>query len=405
MGTLDFTPRIPAPLRLVNRVGARLRRLGLGRGDLDPDVLIAAARRRAGLDEFGPDLGWREALAVYTRSLERDADLHFLGRMHLREVLRRALIDRLRLARVRPRLTALTAPPLVVCGLPRSGTTFLHRLLAEASDARALPLWELMEPIAGPGPDRRRAHALRRLRRMRALTPMDMDAIHLIRADLPDECSYLFKSAFRSAMLWQAPAIGWLEWHLAAPMDGAYREWHDWLRLLQVPGRRLVLKDPFHVGSLPALFAAVPEAMVVRTHRDPLETLPSYHKLTLNMHAVLCARLDVPRVVEANTRWQLALTRAAVDPGPGVPPERVIDVDYRRLCSDPVGTVEHVHRRLGLAWDDALAARVAAYARENSQRRHGDNPYAVEDFGQTPIELRRRFAGYRERFGLDGPRV
>ncbi len=151
------------------------------------------------------------------------------------------------------------------------------------------------------------------------------------------------------------------------------------------------------MGFLPSLFAAAPDAMVVRTHRDPLETLPSYHKLTLNMHAVLCGRLDVPAVVEANTRWQVALTEAAVRP---VPAGRVLDVDYRRLVADPVGTARDIHAHFGLAWDDRLAERLGRFAQTNGQRKYGENPYAIDEFGQSEAALRERFAPYREAFGL-----
>ncbi|MDP2314727.1 MAG: sulfotransferase [Pseudomonadota bacterium] len=397
---LPLAPRIPPLLRLANHVGGALRRLVPSVGGLDPDSLVRAATRRTGLTDFGPDDAWREALQVYTASLQTDAHLHFFGRIHLRDVVIRTLVDRLLLQKARPTLPPLERAPLVVCGLPRSGTTFLHRMLSEPEDTRALPLWELMEPIPGPGADHRLARARRRLARLRTLTPMDLDAIHLIRAELPDECSYLLKSSFRSAMLWQAPAIGWLDWHLSQPATDAYQQWRDWIRLLSAPGKRLVLKDPFHVAHLPELFAAVPNAMVVRTHRDPLETLPSYHKLCLNMHAVLCDPLDAPAIVEANTRWQVALANAAVNPGAGVPAARVLDIDYRQLVADPVGTMRHIHGHFGLEWDASLAACMAAYVHDNGQRKFGENAYTIGDFGQSEADLRRRFAPYREAFRL-----
>jgi hypothetical protein len=401
MSALTLTPRVPRLLRLLNRAGAGLRGMIPRIGRLDAEEMIAWAVRRAGHADFGEDTAWREALDVYVPSLERDAGLHLLGRIHLRDVVRRALLDRLHLQRLRPGLRPLARPPLVVCGLPRSGTTFLHRMLCEAEQTRALPLWELMEPIRPPGPDRRLARANRRMSRLRALTPMDLDAIHLMRPELPDECSFLLKSALRSAMLWQAPALGWLDWHLSTPATSAYRDWRDWLALLQVPDRRFVLKDPFHVACLPELFAAVPDAMVVRTHRDPLETLPSYHKLTLNMHAVLCERLDVPAIVEANTRWQVALAEAAVRVEPNVPQSRVLDVDYRRLLADPVGVARDIHTHFGLGWDAGLEDRLGAYVRQNAQRKYGENAYAIADFGQSDGELRRRFGAYRDAFGLE----
>lgn len=396
-------------VRLADTLGSAAAKLGLVSVDLDPDRLVAEARSRAGLQDLG-DPAFRPGLDALCRSCDEDADLHFLGRRQMRDLIVRSLVTRLRLAeaaRLDPALDARPLrAPLLVCGLPRSGTTFLHRLLAEADDdGRALKLYELADPLPGPGPDRRRAEMDARMARLRRFAPANLDAQHLMRADLPDECGHLFKPAFLSSLFWMAPVTGYLAAYPRLDARPAYREYRRLLTLLQgADPRRFVLKDPFHAMNLPALFAAVPDAMVVQTHRAPSEVVPSLHKLALTTQAVLCRTLDVPRVVEADTAWIAEVAARSVDDRARVPEGRVVDVDYRRLLVDPVGVVRRIHGHFGLPWSPLVEARLAAFVAENGQRRHGENPYSAEAFGQTAAGIDARFVAYRDRF-LEAERI
>ena len=142
-----------APLGSVDRMVADLG--GRHLASLDPTSLMKAAQRLERWDDFG-DPAFLEPLQRLVTSLEDDADLHLPGRLHLRSQLVRALRTRLRLTRTlaeRPQLDrGPRRAPLIVCGLPRTGTTFLHRLLAALPDLRGLPLWQLVEPVAPRGP-------------------------------------------------------------------------------------------------------------------------------------------------------------------------------------------------------------------------------------------------------------
>lgn len=393
-------PSLPPALRLVNALGDTARRLGLARDTLEPDALIEEACRVTGHTDLG-DPSHRPALDALLRSCTEDANLHFIGRRHMRELVVRALITRLRLVdavRRAPDATPIS-PPLLLCGLPRSGTTFLHRLLAEADGTRALRLWELMDPLPGNGPDTRRADVDARMARLRRFAPANLDAQHVMRADLPDECGHLLKPTFLSSLYWMAPVTGYLAWYPHHDARPAYRDYRRLLGLLQSdPSHRYVLKDPFHAMNLPALFAAIPDARVVQTHRAPAEVVPSLHKLALTTQAVLSDGVDPARIVEANTAWLETVATRSVDDRARLPEDRVLDIDYRDLIADPVGTARRVHTHFGLPWDDALQARLTTFVAENGQRRHGDNPYAAEDFGQTAAGIDARFEAYRARF-------
>jgi hypothetical protein len=187
------SPKLSTPYRLLNRVIAAVRPLGVACHSLAPSSLVAAARRRTRLEDLGDTFPW-EGFAVLSRSLEEEADLHVLSRVFMRTVIVESLEVRLRLEQARKENPDLERrpllPPLIVCGLPRSGTTYLHRLLANLDDSRPLALWELAYPLPGPGPDRRLATMRRALNRLRFMMPVSLDAQHLVRAELPDECNF-----------------------------------------------------------------------------------------------------------------------------------------------------------------------------------------------------------------------
>lgn len=386
-------------MRAFDAVGEAGRRVGLQAGLLDAEVMLGRAAEAEGHAEFGA--GTAAMLTTLVGSLKQDTRLAYHGRLHMDAMLRGSLQVRLRLEAARRREPAIdrppSSPPLIVCGLPRSGTTLLHRLLTLADDARPLVLWELMEPLAGAGVDRRREESDGKLRRLQRVVPVSLDAQHFIRGDLPDEDGHLFKPSFVSSLQYQAPALGWLRAMLADDLEVGYRNWRALLVLLAAPGRRLVLKDPFHARRLATISRLVPEAMIVRTHREPAEVVPSFHKLTMTMHAVTCTGLDVPAIVAANTEWIESITDACLA-APTM--ARVVDIDYRALVRDPVATARAIHERFGLGWSDTLEGRMRGFVAANGQRKHGENRYDAAAFGQTADGLRERFTAYRRAFGL-----
>jgi hypothetical protein len=394
-------PRLPLAARIAS--GAFDLAVALGAWRFDPEALVAWAARAEGSDDLGPDDALlREGLAVYCESVERDARPHGLGRFYAnRRVCRLGLQARIRIA---PHVRAGARParaPLVVCGLPRSGTTMLHRLLELADDAAGIPFWQLVDPMPpSAGSDRRRALAETSVGRLQRVVPLSLDAQHLVRADLADECGHLLRTAYIGAMPWQLPVYGWLEWSMRQDSGPAYRVWAAYLSQLEPAGRRLVLKDPFHAAHLTELFAACPEAAVVQTHRDPVEVLPSFHKLCSTMHAVLVPELDRGRTVAAHTAWLAWLLERNAAARAALPARRVVDIDYRELVADPVAAVGRIHDALDLPLTDGHAARMRRWLADNGQRRHGDNPYTAEAFGQSSAEIAERFSAYRERFGF-----
>jgi hypothetical protein len=250
------------------------------------------------------------------------------------------------------------------------------------------------------GPDLRYAAAATNLRRLGALVPVSLDAQHVVRPDVADECGHLLRTAFVGGMPWQVPVTGWMEWSMQEDRGHAYRVWAAYLSQLEPPDRRLVLKDPYHAANLAEIHAVCPDAMVVQTHRDPVEVVPSFHKLCATVQSVLVPRFDLAQTVAMQTRWLEWILAENARARSTFPARQLVNVDYRSLVADPIATVARVHDAFGLPLTDAHVARMRAYLAENGQRRHGANPYDASAFGQRPEEIAERFAAYRERFGL-----
>ncbi|MGZ8752548.1 MAG: sulfotransferase family protein [Acidimicrobiia bacterium] len=378
--------------------------------DLEVDDLLDHARGLTGLDDFGGE-EFLEPLRILLDSVERDGDLHVVGRILTRTDLLRVLINRLQIAdefHRRPEL--LDGPvdaPIFVTGTGRSGTSLLHDLLSRDASHRAPLTWEMRYPIGRePGPtdnDARRAAADRDVTLWNVVTP-EYASMHTNGGDRPNECTFMVMHEFLGSY-WMgahnAPDYGrWL--HRADPAPG-YRYHRRFLQLLQEPTapRRWVLKDPWHISALPALFAEYPDARVVVTHRDPIEVLPSLANLMSSLRWQRSEWVDRHQIVKmatVGTAFQLDGMTQLRDDGV-VPADRIVDVRYPDLVADPVATLAATYDQLGLELTPATRERiVSAVSAPRPEAEPHD--YAFEDLGVDRDEVRERFAPYRERYGV-----
>jgi hypothetical protein len=374
----------PALARLLDLGDRMLRAIGIRRRLLTPEGVKADAVAATGLGDFGPP-DFEEGLAAFCRSAEQDARLDIVGREIVRRVLRRVLCNRLLLVAHRkrdPQLPELV-PPVIVLGLPRTGTTILHRLLAQDPGAYGPPAWLVWRPLPRiSGADRRREITGRAIVSMRRLSP-ELDIKHYQAVDEPEECYHLLDPSLRSvslAMLCQARS--YFDWAREQDMRPAYQIYHEYLRIIQAqaPGRRLTLKTPLHTPFLEEIVAEIPSVRFVQTHRDPVAIAGSLASLCYSMFAVTSTRVDAQgcgRLTLDLLRW-MAERNAEQRQRSALP---VVDVRYRDLVSDPVATVHRVHEEHGLGWSPEIEAAVRRGAAERPQHKQGKHRYQLEDFG------------------------
>jgi hypothetical protein len=385
-------------VRLLNGLGSGLESMGMAWPHLSADALVARACHLEG----GPDprpLPYPDGLQRACKSLREDASLSLVGRLAMREHLTLGLRTRIRLLdRLRQDPALHKQPlnsPIIVTGLPRSGTTYLHRLLALDSDAFALSTWRLREPLAGRV-DHRRRDTVIALWLLRQLAP-ELDQKHELRADLEEEDLSLFDVTGWTPTLWRlAPVHGYLQWYLKQDPEPGYRAYRTWLQLLQSerPDKRLTLKLPNHLAWVGTLARVVPEARIIQTHRDPTAIIASYASLASSVHGVHTNRPDPTAMGEASLHlWGTHADRALAQ-RPNIRPARVLDVDYESLRRDPIATVHHIYSHFDLPFTDTYHAHLQAAVALRVQHRRGRHHYRLADYALAPEAVRARFSTY-----------
>lgn len=391
-------PHRPWPLRLADRV------VPSAWPGLDREHLVRAARRADGLHDFGgPAL---DPLDVLLSSVRDEASLHLVGRLAVRTRVVSALRVRLREQALRqrhPELDRVALPaPVVITGLQRTGTTFLHRLLAADPRLRALRSWEALEPIAPlRGPDRRVARARTAERALRWMAP-DFFAVHPVETDAPEEEVLLLDHAFLSTVpeaTLRVPRYSrWLEEQDQRPAYELLRRLLQALTWARGPDR-WVLKTPHHLEWLDVLLDVFPDARVVHTHRDPVEAVASFCSMVAHGRGVMSDAVD-PH--EVGRHW-LRKTGRMVDRALAARDGRegtFLDVRYEDLTRDPLAQVARVYEHIGLALPADVHARIVARRDAERQHRHGRHVYRLVDFGLAEDQVAERFGAYRARFGV-----
>jgi len=399
-------PYRPWPRRLYDAVA----RGGLGR--VTAPELIERARRETGLQRLACEV--EEPLSVLLESLRDEARLNATGRLITLTDTRANLRTNLYAAAwvdAKPELAeAPLGQPVVITGLPRSGTTLLQRMLARLPGARALATWEALDPVppptwtrpADPSDDPRVGRARKAAAFVGWLSP-DLFAAHPMEAEAPEEEAMLQSRVFRSGVAetsYHVPSYArWLEAQDAGP---SYRWLALALRLLQHQrvGEGWVLKSPHHLGDLDALMDALPGTTIIQLHRDPAVTVPSFCSLVAHGHGISSDHVDPLEIGRHWSRRFERMLKRAMAHREARGEAHVVDVHYDELVADPVATARRLCERLQRPWSDEAEVRLRAWLGHNPQHAHGVHRYAAEDFGLEPEALRERFAFYSERFDL-----
>ncbi len=366
--------------------------------------LHESATRLTGLADYGVD-DYSDGLAVILESYARDADLTPLGRKVARVGLRGALAARL-LSQAgwaaHPEHAAVQIDrPIFVTGLPRSGTTALHRLLTADPDHQGLELWLAEMPQPRPPRDSWEAnpvfqHIQAGYQRHHVEHPEFM-GVHYIAADTVEECWQLLRQTLRSVSyecLAHLPTYS--AWLREQDWTGPFRRHRGNLQLIGLndTGRRWVLKNPSHLFSLDAIMAVYPDALIIQTHRAPRAAIGSMCSLaahaTQGWSSAFLAKVIGTDQLELWARGleEFAAARARHSPA------QFLDVDYADFTADPVGTVESVYAHLGLPYSGAAAAAIRAlHARAGEGDARPAHRYSLADFGLTGEQVDERFGG------------
>jgi hypothetical protein len=377
----------------------------------EPAQLLAEASRQAdNLTDFG-DPSFRTALDKLCFSLEHEARLSELGRQLLHGKLVELLVNRLRTEdyfQRHPEIEQeIIAAPLVIVGLPRTGTTLLQRLLACDPQFYSMPWWESRYPVPFPGESLQ--SPTQRVERARGEVAVMVEAmpkllsIHPMDADQADEEVMLMEHSFMAAFNAYAHLPSYMDWLHSTDEKPAYDYLKRMLKFLQwqkrqrgINSQRWVLKAPHHLLRMKLLLAEFPGAKVIQTHRDPVDTIPSIASFIDTLWHIYGSDVDP---AAAGLEWNALMARAfkATMAVRDVCPDTFHDVRFEDTVKRPMEVVHDIYKWAGLMLSPTTEQAMQKWLEDNRRGTRHAHEYASEHFGLNANQIKRDFAEYRAR--------
>lgn len=377
---------------------------------LDREQLLQQARERAGLSDFG-DLWFIEPMDRYIEASNREGRLTPAGVASMTEVVVKGLVSRLRMVEDIKRHPEILDEKVevagIILGLPRTGSTIFQRLLASAPGMTGLRWYEAQNVAPFPGEERgnpveRRAYAQAMIDGWLQLSP-ELASIHPLDPDAPDEeilvLGQMFVSTMIEGMNFVPSFARWLNGydqsrgHEDLKTILQYLQWQDPSRR----GAKWILKSPSNLPYVEVAAKAFPNALLIMTHRDPVETVPSYISMQAALYKLSATVSDrdvsgfwFPRLAEWMRMFEAARERIGED--------RFIDISYKDVGKDPMNQAQRVLSRIGIPVDDRLEAALTEFLAGNKREQRPMHDYSLERFGLDEEEIKQAFAAYRQRY-------
>ncbi|HEX7821641.1 MAG TPA: sulfotransferase [Sphingobium sp.] len=374
--------------------------------------ILEKARSATSFDDFGED-SFREGLERLLVALDREARLTDAGRAALDQMITNLLSNRLQVEHwyhLHPEIDEQEiVAPLIGLGAPRTGSTALACLLAEDPAVRSLRTWESGSPCPPPESETENidprilaaeqglAHQFKAYPRMRSMLPQS--------ATSPTECQNFMGYDFKSQIFFPVADVpSYRDWLCnEADLVPTYRYVKRVLKLLQwrCPPHKWRLKNPSHSMFIGALTEVFPDARFWMTHRSITSVIPSVSDLYFEMMSAFSDDVDKKAIGQMNVEfWETALERLIAFRAAGND-SRFHDIHFRPFMADPIASIAELYAFLGEEFTPEARARMDAWRRDTPRDKHGSHEYDASKFDLDNDEIKRRFAFYSTRFGLD----
>ena len=379
----------------------------------DADVILETAREKTGLSDFGAE-DFRERMGVWLQSLEEDSNLSAVGRLGCYSDIVRYASNRLLLEdliRKNPEILEVEIrQPIIIVGLPRSGTTHLLNLISADSRLRSLPYWESLEPVPLPGDvpgsdgvDPRLARCRANFERTDGVLP-HLRAMHHMTPEHVHEEIELQAIDFSSYVLeWIADVPRSRDYYLEHDQTDSYAYMKKALKALQWQRgpARWILKSPQHLEQLVPLARNFPDATFAVTVRDPVSVIASTVTMCAYGSRLRCNEVRMDEIVEYWSDRIETLLRRCVRDREVLPESQSIDIRFPEFMADDIAMVKRIYELAGLEMTEGARGQLASYMEANPRGKYGRVRYdLMADFGVDPKELRKRFSFYFDRFNV-----
>ena len=395
------------PVRLFNGFGALLEKTSIPWTRTFAMDLIETAKRRCGIDDFGEG-DFLEALSRLLDSCQDEAQLNFIGKIALKTDVLETLCARLQMERDRQLYPDITRQkirqPLFIVGLPRSGTSVLHRLLGADPEHRSPLMWEVRSPSPPTRADEKRRiqSSTQSCKFFNWLVPTFRYA-HVVGAELPQECVSLMTPTFLSDQfdaMYYVPS--YRTWFFRQDLRPAYDYHRRFLQHLQFrrSARRWILKAPTHMFALPALLSVYPDALFVQTHRTPVDSMASVSSLVTILRSAFSDAVD-PSIVccEAIDYWSETVNKFLRERD-RLADNRICDIQYEEVCREPIRAVRRIYEFFGWSLSKEAEQSMRVLIASQAKRESANHRYDLSQFGANAEDVLSAFGPYCKRFGL-----
>jgi hypothetical protein len=399
------------PVRLFNGFGALLEKSRIPSTRISAADLIETAKRRSDLDDFGEG-DFFEALSRLLESCQDEARLNLIGKIALKTDVLETLCARLQMERDRQLYPDITRQeirePLFIVGLPRSGTSVLHRLLGADPEHRSPLMWEVRAPSPPtPGDEKRRIQRTKQSCNFFNWLVPTFRYAHTVGAEVPQECVSLMTPTFLSDQfdaMYYVPS--YRNWFFRQDLRPAYEYHLRFLQHLQFrrAARRWILKAPTHMFAMPALLSVYPDALFVQTHRTPIDAMASVSSLVTILRSAFSDAVD-PFIVcrEAIDYWSETVDKFLSERD-RLAGKRICDIQYDEIRREPVGAVRRIYEYFGWTLSREAEQRMRGLVASQAERQSANHRYDLSQFGSSAQEVLSVFATYCQRFGLAQPK-
>ena len=376
---------------------------------INANQILDQAKSETGLSDLGEPL-FLEGLNKLIDSVNNEANLNEIGIQAQPIRIQGLLSNRLRfeedLKKFPEILEQEIIAPIVIVGLPRTGSTMTHRLLASDPNHTAMLWWEGRYPALLPGEKRGDIEARMQLGKAEvdavvAASPEALD-IHPWDYKGADEEILLLEHNFLSTVPESFMALpSYSEWVEEQDHALAYEDLKKFIQYLQWqnPGRenkRWVLKSPHHLGFIDKMISVFPDAKIIQTHRDPIKTVPSFCSMCANLFEPLTTNFDK---VFIGKHWSNKLTRA-LNHCMNISekhPDNFLDLKFLNMIKDPIDEMKEIYNFIGEPFGEKTEVAMEAW-REENKHEMGAHKYSLEEYDLTESQINNNFSKYQQKY-------